>query len=53
MTPHDDDEQPIPPGQVFFDELFLLFGLSLVICLVAYNIWGLMDLLSVPALPTP
>lgn len=51
MTTHDDDDdRPIPPGQVFFDELFLLFGLSLVICMVLYNVWGLMDLLSVPAL---
>lgn len=53
MPPQEDENDPIPAGQFFFDELFLLFGLSLVICLVLYNVWGLMDLLSVPALPVP
>lgn len=46
--PH--DEEKVPFGQIIFDELFLFFMLSLVISLVIYNIWGLMDLLSTPLL---
>jgi len=49
MVPEPTDEK-VPLGQVIFDELFLFFMLSLVISLVVYNIWGLMDLLSTPAL---
>jgi hypothetical protein len=50
MTPDQDDEK-VPIGQIIFDELFLFFMLSLVISFVVYNVWGLMDLLSTPALP--
>jgi hypothetical protein len=50
MTPDHDDEK-VPIGQVIFDELFLFFMLSLVISFIVYNVWGLMDLLSTPALP--
>ena len=34
----------VPLGQVLFDEVFLWFFLSLVISLVIYNAWGLLDL---------
>lgn len=44
------EQERIPLGQVIFDELFLLFLLSLVISLVVYNVWGLMDLLRIPVL---
>lgn len=44
------DEERIPFGQILFDELFLYFVISLVISLVVYNLWGLMDLLNTPAL---
>ena len=44
------EQERIPLGQVIFDELFLLFLLSLVISFVVYNVWGLMDLLRVPVL---
>lgn len=47
----DQDEERVPIGQVIFDELFLFFMLSLVISFMVYNVWGLMDLLSTPALP--
>jgi hypothetical protein len=44
------EQERIPLGQVIFDELFLLFLLSLVISFVVYNVWGLMDLLRTPVL---
>lgn len=44
------EQARIPLGQVIFDELFLLFLLSLVISFVVYNVWGLMDLLRIPVL---
>lgn len=44
------DQERIPLGQVVFDELFLFFMLSLVISMVAYNMWGLLDLLRTPSL---
>ncbi len=42
------EEERIPLGQVIFDEIFLLFLLSLVLSFVLYNVWGLLDLLRVP-----
>lgn len=41
----------VPIGQVLFDEVFLWFFLSLVIVLVVYNAWGMMDLVRRPVLP--
>ncbi len=44
-------EELIPLGQVVFDQIFLLFLLSLVLSFVLYNVWGLMELLNVPIAP--
>lgn len=44
----DKEEQPIPLGQVVFDNIFLYFMLSLVLSFIFYNLWGLMELLNVP-----
>ncbi len=43
-------EERIPIGQVFFDNVFLLFLLSLVLSFIIYNLWGLLDLLRTPVL---
>ena len=40
-------EEPVPQGQKVFDNIWLLFLLSLLISGVIYNVWGLMDLMSV------
>ncbi|HEU5316936.1 MAG TPA: hypothetical protein VFX49_12580 [Chloroflexota bacterium] len=40
----------IPLGQVIYDDLFLWIFLSLVLSLVVYNAWGLMDLVRNPVL---
>jgi hypothetical protein len=50
VTPVEEEKKPVrvPIGQVLFDEVFLWFFLSLVISLVIYNIWGLMDVMRTP-----
>ena len=46
-----EEETPIPIGQVIFDNIFLWFLLSIVVAVVFYNVWGLFDLLRVPVAP--
>lgn len=46
-------EERVPLGQVLFDEIFLLFLLSLVISLALYNVWGLLDLMRTPVVSGP
>ncbi len=48
---HPEVEEQVPLGQVVFDQIFLLFLLSLVLSFVLYNVWGLMELLNVPIAP--
>lgn len=47
---HNDDDETVPLGQWVFDELFLFAVISIVISVLVYNLWGLMDLLSTPLL---
>ena len=42
------EQEPIPRGQKFFDNLWLLLLISLGITLLFYNAWGIANLLSVP-----
>ena len=41
------ENEPVPQGQKVFDNIWLLFLLSLLISGVIYNVWGIMDLMSV------
>lgn len=45
------EEESVTQGQKMFDNVWLLFVLSLVISTLIYNVWGIMDLLSVPPAP--
>ena len=38
------EPEPIPSGQNWFDRIFLLLILSIVISGLFYNIWGLIEL---------
>ena len=38
-------------GQKWFDNIWLLFLLSLLISTLIYNVWGIIDLLNVPPAP--
>lgn len=49
QTPEPEERPPL--GQIAFDQIFLLFLLSLVVSFVLYNVWGLMELLNVPIAP--
>lgn len=50
MSPkeQDHDQEETPKGQKFFDNLLWLFILSVVISLVVYNAWGLIEIMNVP-----
>ncbi len=41
----------IPAWQVFYDDISLIFMLGMVIPVVMYIIWGLMEIINVPVLP--
>ena len=45
------EEEKIPLGQVIFDEWFLLFVLSMIISFMIFNVWDLLELLSLTPMP--
>ena len=50
-APGEGTPQEIPRGQKFFDNIWLLLVVSIVISLLVYNLWGLLDLAFVPPAP--
>jgi len=42
-----EENKPVPQGQKIFDNIWLLFLLSLLISGVIYNVWGIMNLMNV------
>lgn len=46
-----DQNEQIPGGQRFYDNLLLLFILGLLITLVSYTGWGLYEIIAQPSLP--
>jgi hypothetical protein len=52
MSKKDEREnEPVPQGQKWFDNIWLLFVLSLLISTLIYNVWGIIDLINVPLAP--
>lgn len=45
------ETEPTSLGQKIFDNVWLLFLLSLLISTLIYNVWGISDLLSIPPVP--
>ena len=43
-------DEPIPIMQEIFDNIWLLFLVSVVIILVSYIVWGIIDLVNVPVI---
>jgi len=43
--------EPVSKWQAVFDNVWLLFLLSLLISTLIYNVWGIFDLLHVPPAP--
>lgn len=48
-----DGAEPIPPGQRFFDNIFLLLGLALLVMFTLYTGWGLWEILTLPPATLP
>ncbi len=56
VAPPDDptaSAEPIPLGQRVFDNVFLLLGLGLVVMLIAFTGWGMLEILSMPQATLP
>jgi hypothetical protein len=45
------ENEPVSKWQAVFDNIWLLFLLSLLISTLIYNVWGIVDLLNVPPAP--
>ncbi len=45
--PHDEDE-PVPMMQKLLDNHFLLLFLGVLIPMVVYTLWGVIDILTIP-----
>lgn len=49
MNPHDDDENaPVPWMQRLLDNPFMLLFLGVLIPMLVYNVWGVIDILTLP-----
>lgn len=51
--PDDASAEPIPLGQRLFDRPFLLLGLGVLIMVVFYTGWGLLEIMSLEPAPLP
>ncbi len=45
------EEEEIPKGQIWFDKIFFLFGVSIAITALMYTVWGLIETLNLPVAP--
>jgi hypothetical protein len=41
------EEEDVPSGQAWFDNIWLWFVLSLLLSGLMYNVWGLLELFSI------
>lgn len=48
MSPADDDNDPVPWMQQLLDNPFLLLFLGVLIPMVLYTLWGVIDILTIP-----
>ena len=56
MSDHTTDEtpqEPIPAGQRFFDNIFVLLGLGILVMVVLYSGWGMYEILTLPKATLP
>lgn len=45
---HDDDNAPVPWMQQLLDNPFMLLFLGVLIPMLVYNVWGVVDILMLP-----
>jgi hypothetical protein len=43
-----ESQERIPLAQAFFDNIFLILVLGIVVPVVFYTIWGLLEIASIP-----
>lgn len=48
MNQHDDENEKVPLIQQLLDSPFLLLFLGVLIPMVVYNLWGVIDILLIP-----
>ena len=46
-------EEQIPLGQRLFDRPFLLLAAGLLVMVVIYTLWGLLEIMMLPQAPLP
>ena len=49
MRDHDDETGPVPWMQQLLDNPFLLLFLGVLVPMLVYNVWGVVDILTIPA----
>lgn len=47
----DDDNEPVPLLQRLLDNPFLLLFLGVLIPMIVYTLWGVIDILTIPTAP--
>ncbi|HEY9514714.1 MAG TPA: hypothetical protein VIQ74_03460 [Gemmatimonadaceae bacterium] len=52
-SPQNGPAEQVPLGQRFFDNIFLLFALGILVTGVVYVAWGLWEILTLPMSPLP
>ncbi len=48
----EEEEEPIPAWQLFYDNIMLLFFFGVAIPTLVFTVWGLMEIVQVPDLPS-
>ena len=48
MNPNEPDNEPIPWMQQLLDNPFLLLFIGVMVPMVVYTLWGVIDILTVP-----
>ena len=51
MSDRQDDNEEVPLIQSLLDNPFLLLFLGVLIPMVVYTLWGVIDILTIPAAP--
>lgn len=53
VSPEGQEPDPVPAGQRFFDNIFLLLFAGVAVMAVIYTAWGLWEVLTLPPATLP
>jgi hypothetical protein len=48
MEHHDDDNEKVPMIQQLLDNPFLLLFIGVMVPMIVYSLWGVIDILTIP-----